>query len=219
MKVIISKYKEDISWVSELQHPYIIVDKGRTAKWSESAYEPPPKHKPVFFLPNCGGREMHTYLHYIYHYYNKLDNWTCFLQGNPFDHCKNVIKRVNTFNQYISPGYYPLTDMFVTETINQFCDMKNYLEFWDIDIKNKEFDTLKYIIFPQGGQMIVHKDIIHRLSREFYKKLYDMCCTDIQQEQSAHVIERILPYIFMNPNLPWPWVYKNGKFYELQYPQ
>ena len=41
------------------------------------------------------GREGHTYYKYIVDNYDNLKDYTCFLQGNPFDHSPNIIDNLH----------------------------------------------------------------------------------------------------------------------------
>ncbi|NCD35421.1 MAG: DUF3431 domain-containing protein [Spartobacteria bacterium] len=69
--LVVAKYREDVSWVRRLGFQAIIYDKSGLQE--------------NFPLPNIG-RETHTYLYHILHFYPKFPEYTVFLQGNPFDH-------------------------------------------------------------------------------------------------------------------------------------
>lgn len=73
VKVIIAKYREDISWAEELGYDYIVYDK------SESPL-------PTARIMKNIGREAHTYLTHIVTNYSDLADVNVFVQGNPFDH-------------------------------------------------------------------------------------------------------------------------------------
>ena len=76
VEVVVARYKEDISWLKEINHKIIVYNKG------------PDCNFPCISLPNIG-REAQTYLFHIIENYNKLPEWTILCQGHPFDHCKN----------------------------------------------------------------------------------------------------------------------------------
>jgi len=73
VKVIIARYREDISWADELGYDYVVYDKGGAP--AENSIE----------LENIG-RESHTYLTHIVRDYETLAPVNVFVQGNPFDH-------------------------------------------------------------------------------------------------------------------------------------
>jgi len=73
VKLIIAKYREDISWADELGYDYVVYDKGGQPDISGIKLE------------NIG-REAHTYFTHIVNEYDRLAQVNVFLQGDPFDH-------------------------------------------------------------------------------------------------------------------------------------
>ncbi|EGB15462.1 hypothetical protein DND132_2258 [Pseudodesulfovibrio mercurii] len=73
IRVIIARYREDVSWASRLGCPHTVYDKGGDLG--------PDARK----LPNIG-REAHTYFTHIVNEYDALAPLNVFLQGDPFDH-------------------------------------------------------------------------------------------------------------------------------------
>ena len=75
--VVIAKYNENIDWVKELNDDIKvdIVQKGVDLE--------------VF------GREAASFFYYIVKNYDNLDGYYYFVQGNPFDHCKKLIRAHN----------------------------------------------------------------------------------------------------------------------------
>lgn len=73
VKVIIAKYREDVSWAESLGYDYVVYDK------SENPLEN------SVSLENIG-REAHTYFTHIVSNYDRLAGCNVFVQGNPFDH-------------------------------------------------------------------------------------------------------------------------------------
>lgn len=73
VKVIIARFREDVSWADGLGYPCVIYDKSG---------EPAANARP---LPNIG-REAHTYFTHISAEYDRLAPMNVFLQGDPFDH-------------------------------------------------------------------------------------------------------------------------------------
>lgn len=83
---VIARFKEDLSWVEELNTDVVIYNKGESF----------PFEYPRIDVPNKG-REAETYLKFILEYYKEIEksDAVVFLQGNPFDHCDNVVKKIN----------------------------------------------------------------------------------------------------------------------------
>jgi hypothetical protein len=73
IRVIIARYREDVSWADGLGCDYVVYDKSGQAG---------PDARP---LPNIG-REAHTYFTHIVNEYDTLFPMNAFLQGDPFDH-------------------------------------------------------------------------------------------------------------------------------------
>jgi hypothetical protein len=65
------------------------------------------------FLNNVG-REGHIYYKYIY---DNLQNYTIFLQGNPFDHSPNIIVNLN---KYINNDELNIDFDFLSEDIHNY---------------------------------------------------------------------------------------------------
>jgi hypothetical protein len=82
---VIAKYKEDISWLTDLKCKYVVYDKSKD-------------------IPNIG-REAETYLRYIIEHYDTLPEYVMFLQGHPFDHLN--IGTIQYLNKAINTAYPP----------------------------------------------------------------------------------------------------------------
>jgi hypothetical protein len=81
MKILVARYNEDIEWTNQFTN-VVIYNKGTKL---ENNYN----HEEIM-LENVG-REGHTYYKYICDNYDNLDDYIIFLQGNPFDHCSDII--------------------------------------------------------------------------------------------------------------------------------
>lgn len=84
-RYIVSRYNEDVEWTKYLQGNVIIYNKGKNDLFL------PYKHINIINLQNIG-REGHTYLHHIITNYSNLSSYTYFLQGNPFEHCNDLLE-------------------------------------------------------------------------------------------------------------------------------
>jgi len=80
LQLVVARYREDLSWLRELDLPCVVYNKG-----PELAAGTLPHGARVQPLPNIG-REAHTYLTHIIENYEHLPRYTFFLQGNPFAH-------------------------------------------------------------------------------------------------------------------------------------
>lgn len=97
--VVISRYTEDIGWVSKLQVPYLIVNKGNSIDNVNSIN-----------LPNSVNlREADTILWFLIEYYHKLPEHTIFIQANPFDHQPNIIELLTSDNILNMKEFQPLS--------------------------------------------------------------------------------------------------------------
>lgn len=167
VKFVIAKYNENVDWVNDLKHPYIIYDKS----------DLPVKGSKV--LKNVG-REGETFLYHIVNNYDNLDDITVFLQANPFDHLQilsgwrgitdkkeieYVINKMNTeindstpfttFYQVLYNNPYNVNGVDVKEAC-----LKYYGESYDF------FTT------SPGAQYIVPKQYILSRPLEFWKNLH-----------------------------------------------
>lgn len=183
LQVIIARYEEPIEWIKELKHQFVIYNKGSKI------------NLPSIHLPNIG-REAHTFLHHILRNYNNLPTYTAFLQGNPFDHHKNIINTLNTFPQSIpelhcySEGCYSLADRHLDELDS---DMYKHGVFMDA-IYNDHFTVEKHQFhFACGAQYIVHKNnIINKPKRLYHNLLFNYKW----QDHEPWSMERVWPMIF-----------------------
>lgn len=84
--VVVAKYKEDISWIPPGLCVYVY-DKG-----------------PDGNIPNVG-REAETFARFIVEKYDDLreDDTVYFLQGNPFDHCPDILRVLGTPVTHLTP--------------------------------------------------------------------------------------------------------------------
>jgi len=96
---VIARYNEDISWVSKLKIPYLIVNKG----------DPIDDRNTVCIPNDINGREAHTYIWYILQNYENLPDSVIFLQGDPFEHHEKIIEFLDPSVIEKMPSFQPLT--------------------------------------------------------------------------------------------------------------
>jgi hypothetical protein len=186
IKIIISRYNEDLKWTEDLKN-VIIYNKGNKDIISN--------HK-IIDLPNVG-REGHTYYTHIYNNYNNLDDYTIFLQGNPFDHSPNIINDVLKFiNDPENIDFKFLSSKIHTFNLKKGCPYHHNLPL--IEVYNKLFYDENYNInveFGTGAQFIVSKETILLNPLSIYKNIIDILGYDINPIE-GFVIERFHKLIF-----------------------
>lgn len=186
MKIVVSRFNEDIQWTKILPPSDIIIyNKGTPLSGTIP-------------LPNVG-REGHTYFTYIYDNYDNLDNYTVFLQGNPFDHSPKLIKQLIWFLihcETMDINFQYLSEKILTCNIN-YCRYHRGLPirwvyehiFEKSPIRNLEFQ------FGSGSQFIVSKRQILKHPKEFYRKIIQLLEHSVNPIE-GYVIERLHQVIF-----------------------
>ena len=181
IKIVVSRFNENIEWTEQFKN-VIVYNKGD--KLPESFNE--------ILLSNVG-REGHTYYKYIYDNYDNLEDYTIFLQGNPFDHSPNIIKNINNLLDIkdLNLDFRFLSEQIMTcNFLNGHGPMKEvYCKLYGNCSNNINF------IFGAGAQFIVSKKNILRNSRDFYLKIIKLLDYSIHPNE-GFVIERLHKYIF-----------------------
>ena len=178
MDLIVARYKEDISWLNNLNANIIIYNKF----YDEGNV-----------LPNIG-REAHTYLYHIINNYDNLPNIIGFIQGdateNNISHKEIVTTTINNLNkETIYPIYFGRPHICEIDgsphhpslPISKFLSLFN--------------NNINVINFYSGAQFIVTKSIITNRPKGFYQHLLSMISEEPQSIE-AYVLERIWLYIF-----------------------
>ncbi len=143
------------------------------------------------------GREGHTYYKYIYDNYDNLDDFSIFLQGNPFDHSPNIL---NTLHKYIDNKNKNIYFEHISEWIIK-CNLngcKHHYGLPLVDVYEKVFGQRKEnmdFIFGAGAQFIVSKEVILKRPKEFYLKIIELLNKSINPIE-GFVIERFHKLIF-----------------------
>lgn len=175
-RIVVAKYKEDVEWCKS--YNCIVYDKGGEG--------------PIT-LPNIG-REAHTYLYHIVENYDNLDDYTIFLQGNPFDHCKNLYSKIDCISEAITiPDYIDLCDNIFNAT-SKICHFDRTLAISDMytllfgDIPERQ------ITFGAGAQFCVSKQAILRIPKHVWIYLLE----NVDKNRGAWVLERLWKEIFLS---------------------
>lgn len=188
--IVVSRYNENVEWTKQFQN-VIIYNKGNPIQDNDL--------KQVF-LSNVG-REGHTYYKHIYDNYEKLQDYTIFLQGNPFDHSPNLVQNVTKFINNTDSIMFEFISEHIAKT-NLSGDPHHYPPLPLIEVYERLFNERKTsmdITFGSGAQFIVSKDTILRRPRDFYKNIVKMLEYNVNPVE-GFVIERFHKIIFEYPH-------------------
>jgi hypothetical protein len=188
MKIIIARYNENIDWSKQFDN-VIIYNKGHVLNLFNE------------ININNVGREGHTYYKYLYENYDSLDDYTMFLQGNPFDHTFEIITKIKNIRQQILSNTYNeklhfLSDKIFNCSINGCIHHKGLplIETY-FNLFNCQPDKNLMFLFGAGAQFIVSKEQIHKRPRDFYLKIVNILEYSINPIE-GFVIERFHGLIF-----------------------
>ena len=132
--VIIARYKEDISWARELEADIVIYNKGNDWPWEDI---------PRIDIENYG-REGETFVRSIIEFYSNLYDYEniIFLQGNPFEHCKDLLNRIV---DHTKNDLSMLTDSYTLDSYPEDIYINNkHISILDrlLNIKSTEFTAI-----------------------------------------------------------------------------
>ena len=150
LEVVICHYQEDLKWVKELKHKYVIYNKN-----------------PVFYgrydfdLPNIGF-DAAVYLKYIVDNYDSLPDYVCFAQDQPFDHCPKALEKINNFN--FDKPFVPIGAVYIRDQDQIVQSMITFANRLDIEY------TLP-VKFISSAQCIVSKELILKTPLSKYKQI------------------------------------------------
>ena len=185
MKIIVARYNENINWTRQFKN-VIIFNKGK-----------PLGLKNEIMLPNVG-REGHTYYQYIYDHYDQLDDYTVFLQGNPFDHSPDIIEQLyHNLTADLSTIHFKFLSNKVLNCHLQHGDIGDQ-SLPLLDIYQKLFHTSRHSMeftFGMGAQFMVSKETILKKPKEFYLQIIKMLEYHINPME-GFIIERFHSLIF-----------------------
>ena len=185
MIVVVARYNENMEWTKQFSN-VIIYNKGSQLECDYNQV-----------LLNNVGREGHTYYKHICDNYDTLDDYTIFLQGNPFDHSPNIIDKLNEYiiDKELYFDFVSLCENFFYCNLNG-CPNHPGLPLIEVYEKlfNERRENMEFI-FGAGAQFIVSKQCILKRPREFYSKIVEMLQNDINPIE-GFVIERFHHFIF-----------------------
>lgn len=180
-EIIVSHYKEDLGWLQELSR----------SDFKITIYN---KYEGENLLPNVG-RESHTYLTHIVNHYENLADVSIFLQGNPIEHCKDLLKKLESV-KYYKYEYLGLSDGLIMCDGNgrPHCGGDHLpaakLYEWLFDAESPEV-----FVCNSAGQFAVTRDAIKLRSKAFYEKALKTLDYDINPIE-GYCFERMWSSIF-----------------------
>lgn len=153
VNIVIAHYKEDLSWIKNLQYPYIVVSRAGLKKEE---------------IPNKG-YEASSYLEYIINNYDNLNEYTLFLHAhrNSWHHKSNIDESVNKL--LFNKPYYNINELKIDKIMIGSEQFRQILE-KNCNIKYDRINKHKY---RPAAQFYVHKSLILRNPKSFYQTLYD----------------------------------------------
>lgn len=158
MHLVVARYNENIDWISELELPFTIYNKGTQGNIENSIK-----------IPNVG-RESETYLRYIKDNYYNLPETVVFLQGDPFPHCRTLVKQLKRYEN--EPVYY-----LGNELIFDFEDGSPHhpgLNIAEIAKLLGIYKGSKKYYFVPGAQFIVKSSTIKNRSIDWWINAYNV---------------------------------------------
>lgn len=169
--LVVAKYKEDISWLSRVP-----------SKIKVYVYDKSPGGD----LEN-EGRDPGTFLHHIVEHYDNLDDWTCFVQGWPFDHY-NKQKFFRDIVR-IESDYAELGDVVFNVIGNGMEELGN-LPLSKLFKEVMGRDQLSFE-FVWGMQVVLSRRLILRRPKSFYIMLRAKAVELYKDPKTLPMLERI----------------------------
>jgi hypothetical protein len=177
-QIVIAQYKENVKWAYAYDIPVLIYTKDRHVK-------------------NVG-RESYTYLQHIINNYDKLADYTFFLQGNPFEHVdKKMLEKY--INQKRMPNKMILLGKQAGSCgINGSPQKCLHVKEFEKEMIKILFDLqwdYKEFYFTFGANFIVPKNKILQRPKSFYVNLCKFVDKEIDPI-SGHCLERLWVDVF-----------------------
>lgn len=174
LKVIICHFEKDLSWTSDLKHPYVVYNKN-----------PANNGKFDVDMPNVGFDTV-AYLKYVIDNFENLPDYVCFSQDDPFFHCPDFLKIVNEFD--FEKSFVPLGAVYTRDGE----DLKKTIEYC---YKN-EIEYKLPIKFINSAQCIVSKKLIKKRNVEYYLNIKNTLPTNEVINKINYYVEYLWPTIF-----------------------
>lgn len=177
IEIVVSRYNENLNWLEDYKSYCTIYNKGETLE------------EDCIILPNIG-REGHTFIHHIVSNYERLADYTMFLQGNPFlPHSPNLILHLNHFieTQQSIPDFTWISESIIEGDFEYIREPYHSI-FPNIKFAFeqifKDQNPPKTFRFGAGAQFMVSKELIHQRPKEFYENIHQLF-EEIEQNESS----------------------------------
>jgi hypothetical protein len=187
--VVISRYKENLSWLDRLTS-------GRPIIYNKS--DEPTGYEEKFAVSTVKnvGREAETYVRYVVERYETLPEYVAFVQGEPFEHCHHLVEILNSFKG--TSRAIPLSSNWKREVP---MGGYNWEGFADAVAKMSAIVGLPYPAvhaYGTGAQYLVPREVIRARPYSFYKELLSHLDYSPRPHE-AWVMERLWPTVFGIP--------------------
>lgn len=205
--LVIAKYKEDIDWIYSITNPdidIVILDKDKSKIRTKPLINN--NKVTVIHLTNIG-RESHSFLYYIATFYHRLNDYTIFSQGYPFDHFANMLEFINKKEYTKFKSLHDHTVQIVEQNKPTEIILKALLQYPpksnNLPQNIGPMLSLHGFVFPCGAQFCVPKNYLLNRPKSFWKSLVKRVKWK-QDEMMPYFFERIFmmifdPYYKINP--------------------
>jgi hypothetical protein len=189
-EIVVARYQENLSWLATTDVPAFVYNKGDALlpdwrfTWSQE-------------LRN-EGREAQTFLAHIILQYDRLAEITFFVQGNPFDHCGNILK-VFTQDSRAFGEFAWLADRLIADDRNghPYCGGLPLGQLYT-DLFGREAPV--GFVFGPGAQFVTWRSAIHRKPVSWYTSVLEIA-RNRYTERYPWMFERLWEVLIMHP---WP---------------
>lgn len=180
--IVVARYNENMDWLKTIQWNYVVYNKGED--------DIPDWVKNIIKLPNIG-RESHTYLRYIVDNYDNLPDYIAFLQGNPFDHSKELIKKISDLNK--DCNYFNLSDKVRTcRTYRYRHRNPSRIQLLTAESAKKIFiDNMTSFVYTGGAEFIISKKSILFHTKITYQKIMDLLVDCYSSDEGCSIDKHI----------------------------
>jgi len=179
--LVVAKYKEDISWLSEVPDKIKVYVYDKSGEFEDAL-------DTGHFLIENEGRDPGTFLYHIVKNYDNLDDYTYFAQGWPFDHCgrENFFAKLNSG---IEQDYAELGDT-VFNVVGNGSLLTGNLELTQVfkAITGKEQLSFEFV---WGMQIMLSKRLILCRPKSFYESLLKRTIELYKDTRTLPLMERI----------------------------
>ena len=183
--VVITRYNECLSWTKNINDNIVIYNKGSSLLAEK-----------FISRPNVG-REAESMLYFIIENYNNLSDEIVFLQGDPFDHGRDILQQLEQ-NKNVSDVIWLGTNWGpVTKNYDGGPGHGCFLPMIQVSkllFKDCQFDETTTFTFSAGAQYIVPKHKIVSKNIEWWKNTYKVFEDNLPT--TPWVFERLWPLIW-----------------------